>query len=155
MSLLQDWIKKCTQYIYVYIRWMSKLCVGNSSVVKIYIIRPKPGHWTKKWRQTWNWHPKRPFSPPFLASLFDGSWPTRYIYSSVYIIHFARAKHDRTRTIGLDINWISYENNRSRMAHRSHSEIATQFQIHFSHLIWIWCFSNSILFSNSIFLLYF
>ena len=24
-------------------RWKSKLCVGNSSVIKIYIIRPKPG----------------------------------------------------------------------------------------------------------------
>ena len=34
-------------YIYIIYIWKSKLCVGNSSIVKIYIIRPKPGPVTK------------------------------------------------------------------------------------------------------------
>ena len=33
----------CMAFTLVVSRWKSKLCLGNSSVVKIYIIRPKPG----------------------------------------------------------------------------------------------------------------
>ena len=35
-------------FILVVNRWKSKLCLGNLSVVKIYIIRPKPGPVAKK-----------------------------------------------------------------------------------------------------------